>query len=132
MGRSPNIGAVLQCNRRVNLSRPLFDSFPELTDTAGGGGSVDDDGGDAKPRVVHEQLSGGWCKKAVRREKGERRGHWDIYLISPDKKIIRTAKDLKIFVAKTGAVIDENSVNFGLPKETSEADKGDKAMKDSE
>ena len=39
-------------------------------------------------------------------------------LITPDQKILRNPKDLKLYIAKSGAVVDSNIVNFALPKET--------------
>ena len=41
-----------------------------------------------------------------------------MFLITPDQKILRTPTDLKLYIAKSGAVIDSNIVNFALPKKT--------------
>jgi hypothetical protein len=49
---------------------------------------------------------------------GELRGKWEMFLITPDQKILRNPKDLKLYIAKSGAVIDSNIVNFALPKKT--------------
>ena len=49
---------------------------------------------------------------------GELRGKWEMFLITPDQKILRTPTDLKLYIAKSGAVIDSNIVNFALPKKT--------------
>jgi hypothetical protein len=68
--------------------------------------------------VVHETLPNNWTKKAVRRVKGSFIGKWDVYLITPDKQVLRSQQQLKLFTAKTGAVIDANIVNFKLPQQT--------------
>ena len=65
--------------------------------------------------VLHEDLTGGWSKKAVRRSQG----HWNVFLVSPDNKIIRNQSDLKLYVAKSGAILDSNIINFSLPHKTS-------------
>ena len=121
----PHRGEILEFNRKVPLSRPLFDGF----------GSSDDvslaavDGGGGKPKkqptkhVVHERLPNGWMKKAVKRLSGTRKGAWDMYLITPDQKILKSAPELKLYIAKSGAVIDANIVNFSLPKKTAKVDK---------
>ena len=49
---------------------------------------------------------------------GESRGKWEMSLITPDQKILRTPSDLKLYIAKSGAVVDSNIVNFALPKKT--------------
>lgn len=54
---------------------------------------------------------------------GASKGKWDMYLITPDQKILRSASDLKLYIAKSGAVIDSNIVNFSLPKKTAKVDK---------
>ena len=41
-----------------------------------------------------------------------------MFLITPDQKILRTPSDLKLYIAKSGAVVDSNIVNFALPKKT--------------
>ena len=46
------------------------------------------------------------------------RGKWEMFLITPDQKILRTPSDLKLYIAKSGSVIDSNIVNFALPKKT--------------
>ena len=68
--------------------------------------------------VVHEKLSNGWAKKAVRRRKGSLAGKWDVYLLTPDRKILRSQNDLKIYIAKSGSVVDSNVINFTLPQKT--------------
>ena len=50
---------------------------------------------------------------------GKLKGKWEMFLITPDKKILRTPTDLKLYIAKSGAVVDSNIVNFALPKKTS-------------
>ena len=49
---------------------------------------------------------------------GKMRGKWEMFLITPDQKILRTPSDLKLYIAKSGSVIDSNIVNFALPKKT--------------
>ena len=72
------------------------------------------DGGQKRRSVLHEQMVGGWSKKAVRRSDGR----WSVFLLSPDMKILRTEKDLKIYVAKTGSILDTNLINSSLPSVT--------------
>ena len=80
--------------------------------------SLSEDGDKVSPglkvrSVLHETLTAsGWCKKAVRR----RHGTWDVFLLSPDLKILRNPQELKIYVAKTGSIIDSNIINFSIPK----------------
>jgi hypothetical protein len=50
-------------------------------------------------------------------------GKWDTFLITPDKKCLRCQSELKLYIAKAGAVIDSNIVNFALPKKTAKVDK---------
>ena len=54
---------------------------------------------------------------------GESRGKWEMSLITPDQKILRTPSDLKLYIAKSGAVVDSNIVNFALPKKTAKVSK---------
>lgn len=68
--------------------------------------------------VVTESLPNNWKKKAIRRVKGSHTGKWDVYLITPDQQVLRSQQQLKLFTAKTGAVIDTNTVNFSLPQRT--------------
>ena len=44
-------------------------------------------------------------------------------MITPDQKILKTPGDLKLYIAKSGAVVDSNLVNFSLPKRTAKVDK---------
>ena len=37
-------------------------------------------------------------------------------LITPDRTILRNPSDLELYIAKSGAVVDFNIVNFVLPK----------------
>ena len=82
--------------------------------------SLSEDGDKVRPglkmrSVLHETLTtAGWAKKAVRR----RHGTWDVILLSPDLKILRNVSELKMYVAKTGSVIDSNIINFSIPKIT--------------
>ena len=50
-------------------------------------------------------------------------GKWDMYLITPDQQQLRSATELKVYTAKSGAVIDSNLVNFALPKKTAKVDR---------
>ena len=122
-GRSllPHRGQILEFNRQVPLSRPLFDGLDADEDRGGGGRA-------AKPKstdnhVVHERLPNGWTKKAVKNLAGEQKGRWVVFLITPDQRMIRTEKQLKLYIGKSGAVIDANIVNFSLPKKTAKVDK---------
>ncbi len=154
----PHRGEILEFNRQVPLSRPLFDGFgapPE--DDAGktsaaatgisstsaadssyvgedrsGAKATSSEGSDAsvagsahaqQQHVVHERLPNGWTKKAVKKLSGPQTGRWDMFLITPDQKILKSAGDLKLYIAKSGAVIDSNIVNFSLPKKTAKVDK---------
>ena len=73
--------------------------------------------------AVVERLPNGWSKKAVKRLTGIAKGKWETYLITPDQKILKTPSDLKLYIAKSGSVIDSNLVNFSLPKRTAKVDK---------
>ena len=44
-------------------------------------------------------------------------------MITPDQKILKTPGDLKLYIAKSGSVVDSNLVNFSLPKRTAKVDK---------
>ena len=46
-----------------------------------------------------------------------------MYLITPDQQELRSATELKVYTAKSGAVIDSNLVNFALPKKTAKVDR---------
>eukprot|EP00094_Tigriopus_californicus_P001742 TCALIF_01684-PB protein Name:"Similar to trx Histone-lysine N-methyltransferase trithorax (Drosophila virilis)" AED:0.11 eAED:0.18 QI:0/0.63/0.41/0.91/0.90/1/12/267/3483 len=159
----PHRGDILEFNRQVPLSRPLFDGFggdssnsdqqqlvlksrisregneasgqkkangslnngeiDESSQRAGAGGKSN-----KSNHVIHERLPNGWTKKAVKRLTGEQIGKWDMYLITPDQKILKSPSDLKLYIAKSGSVIDSNIINFALPKKTA---KVDKALKNS-
>jgi len=54
---------------------------------------------------------------------GANKGKWITSLITPDKKELTSQKDLKLYIAKSGAVIDANIVNFSLPKKIAKIDK---------
>lgn len=70
----PHRGEILEFNRKVPLSRPLFDGFGE-GEGEEGEGCVAKVGvaavGGGKPHVVHERLPNGWTKKAVKRMEGK-------------------------------------------------------------
>jgi hypothetical protein len=51
------------------------------------------------------------------------KGKWEMFLITPDNKILSSQTELKLYIAKSGAVIDSNIVNFALPKKTAKVDK---------
>ena len=113
----PNRGEILEFNRQVvPLSRPLFEGFGDLDVNS----TEKPEKKLAKSHVVIERLPNGWIKKAVKRLNGNR---WDTYLITPDQKQLRSAPELKLYIAKSGAVIDANLVNFSLPKRTAKVDK---------
>lgn len=120
-------GEILEFNRQVPLSRPLFDGFGQATSSGQGGGSSSGD--KMQSHVVHERLPNGWTKKAVKRLDGEQQGKWDMYLITPDQKMLKSPSDLKLYIAKSGAVVDSNIVNFALPKKTARVDKSLKKSK---
>ncbi len=141
----PHRGEILEFNRQVPLSRPLFEGFGAVTTasssspattTSSTAASADSSspssaqpsgivaGSSAKSNhVVHERLPNGWTKKAVKRLEGELKGKWDTFLITPDQKMLKSPGDLKLYIAKSGAVVDSNIVNFSLPKKTAKVDK---------
>ncbi len=155
----PHRGEILEFNRQVPLSRPLFEGFgvaPEKaaqdesasstaspgqpsaaaaapagssvpstaapaasSNSSASGGAPSSSTGAAKAAGVHERLPNGWMKKAVQRQDGK----WDVFLITPDQKMLKSPSDLKLYIAKSGAVIDSNIINFSLPKKTAKATK---------
>merc|ERR1712051_424536 len=137
----PNRGEILEFNRQVvPLSRPLFDGFGlDVSSEKGqkesaGSIEVDVTSQVQKPskakltskkmsHAVVERLPNGWSKKAVKRLTGIAKGKWETYLITPDQKILKNPGDLKLYIAKSGAVVDSNLVNFSLPKRTAKVDK---------
>ncbi len=126
----PNRGEILEFNKQiVPLSRPLFDGFgtplpkqkevkPEPASSSKSPGKRT-----ATTHVVYERLPNGWSKKAVKRLTGSRKGMWDMYLITPDQSLLKNPTELKLYIAKSGSVIDSNIVNFSLPKKTAKVDK---------
>jgi len=122
-------GEILECSRQVPLSRPLFGGYEGAeneSDVNASAAAIP--GSPAKSSTstlkainngLHERLPNGWKKKAVKRVEGG----WDVFLITPDQKILRTPGDLKLYVAKAGAIVDANIVNFSLPKRTAKTDK---------
>ena len=64
--------------------------------------------------VIHEWLTNGWSKKALRRSHGK----WMVFLLSPDMKILKNKTDLNLYIAKNAAIVDTNVINFSLPKKT--------------
>ena len=54
---------------------------------------------------------------------GVDKGKWVTSLITPDKKELTSQMDLKLYIAKSGAVIDANIINFSLPKKIAKIDK---------
>merc|ERR1719232_2435035 len=128
-------GQVLQVTGPVSAAAPLLEEVKQTdTDSISSASvtssellslekpppSLSEDGDKVSPglrvrSVLHESLAtSGWAKKAVRR----RHGTWDVFLLSPDLKILRNARELKIYVAKTGSIIDSNIINFSIPKIT--------------
>ena len=120
-GAVVNAGQVLFCTQRVLLDRPLVE---KTEDSVSSSSATSDEilghfsRKNERRSVVHETLPNNWTKKAVRRVKGSLIGKWDVYLITPDKQVLRSQQQLKLFTAKTGAVIDANIVNFKLPQQT--------------
>ena len=41
-----------------------------------------------------------------------------MYLLTPELSVVRTRAELELYVARTGAVIDSNTVNFSPPQQT--------------
>ena len=41
-----------------------------------------------------------------------------MYLLTPELSVLRTRAELELYVARTGAVIDSNTVNFSPPQQT--------------
>lgn len=132
----PHRGQILEFNRQVRLSRPLFDGFgsdriseSSVADTSAFTSSnkkaatSDISSNKKASHVVYERLPNGWSKKAVKRLCGVQKGKWDMYLITPDQKLLRSQTELKLYIAKSGAVIDSNIVNYALPKKTAKVDK---------
>ena len=121
-GAVVNAGKVLVCTARIPLDRPLVE---KTEDSVSSSSATSDEilGHFSKKNerrsVVHETLPNNWAKKAVRRaKKGSLGGKWNVYLITPDKQVLRSQQQLKVFTAKSGAVIDVNFVNFTLPQQT--------------
>jgi hypothetical protein len=116
-----NAGKILVCSQSLVLDRPLTE---RSTDSVSSSSVTSEEvlanfsKGDERRSVVTENLPNGWRKKAVRRVKGSLTGKWDVYLITPDRQVLRSSKQLKVLTAKTGAVIDSNVVNFNLPQRT--------------
>ena len=101
----PNRGQILEFNRQVPLSRPLFDGFGNETSSkliseddleASGKASSSDQVKKPTKTVVHDRLPNGWLKKACKRTVGKRKGFWDVSLVTPDQKILKSAQDLKL------------------------------------
>ena len=108
--------------RKFSLSQPLTEKESRCQNSDASSINSDEILADVRKSdrrtVVHEKLSNGWAKKAVKRTKGVLAGKWDVYLLTPDMKILRSQHDLKIYIAKSGAIVDSNVINFILPKKT--------------
>ena len=85
----PNRGEILDFNRQVPLSRPLFDGFgsinvdsttkPTIENKKSiGSGSASDSS--TQSNVVMERLPNGWSKKAVKRLSGTSKGNKNIVI----------------------------------------------------
>ena len=126
-----NFKLISSCFRPVPVSKPIFDKNEEETpchksDTSSSLNSEEilklDEKDNLRPKsssfsrrtVVHEWLTNGWSKKALRRSHGK----WVVYLLSPDTKILKNKNDLNIYIAKNAAIVDSNIINFSLPKKT--------------
>ena len=86
----PNRGEILDFNRQVPLSRPLFDGFGSINvdsttkptienKKAIGSGSASDSS--TQSNVVMERLPNGWSKKAVKRLSGTSKGKKNTMLL---------------------------------------------------
>ena len=110
--------------RKFPLSLPLTEKDSQIQNSDTASINSDEILADVKKSdsrtVVHEKLSNGWGKKAVKRAKGILTAKWDVYLLTPDMKILRSQHDLKIYIAKSGSIIDSNVINFSLPKKTAQ------------
>jgi len=117
-----NSGQILECTRKFSLSQPLTEKEKQCQNSDAS--SINSDEILAEVRksdrrsVIHEKLPNGWAKKAVKRRRGVLAGKWDVYLLTPDMKILRSQHDLKIYIAKSGAIVDSNVINFSLPTKT--------------
>ena len=71
-----------------------------------------------KEDFVEYRLPHGWLKQGLRRKGGETSGHWDIYLISPNGKRLRSNVELESFLASNPNIsIDRESTNSSRPRE---------------
>ena len=52
--------------------------------------------------IIEERLPNGWIKKAVKRLSGIKKGKWEVFLITPDRRFLRTPEDLKVYSARYG------------------------------
>ena len=93
----PNRGQILEFNRQVPLSRPLFDGFGDEDEAVVKPSTKTEVKKTSAVRtVVHDRLPNGWVKKAIKRTSGKRKGFWDVFLVTPDQKVLKTAQDLKL------------------------------------
>ena len=113
----PNRGEILQF-KVAPLSRPLFEGFGEQPQIQADQPKDLKSAKKTKIPMVLERLPNGWSKKAVKR-----RGKWDTFLLTPDQRTLKNPLELKLYIAKSGAVIDANIVNFSMPKRTAKIDK---------
>ena len=75
----PHRGEILEFNRQVPLSRPLFDGFATAAQDSRegdeqGSSSLSSTNAVAPKHIVHERLPNGWVKKAVKRLQGATKG----------------------------------------------------------
>ena len=121
-----NRGEILQFSKATPLSRPLFEGFGEVQSQPFEASKKASEPGlnsakatkKATVPAVIERLPNGWSKKAVKR-----RGKWETFLLTPDQRSLKNQLELKLYIAKSGAVIDANLVNFSMPKRTAKIDK---------
>ena len=108
ISKTSNRGEILQFHKATPLSRPLFEGFGEVTSIPiTKSESTMSPKNKVKAPVVIERLPNGWSKKAVKR-----RGKWETVLVTPDQRTVKNQLELKLYIAKSGAVIDANLVNF--------------------
>ena len=120
ISKTSNRGEILQFEQKATpLSRPLFEGFGEVPKSEEPSiVSPKNKENKVKAPVVIERLPNGWSKKAVKR-----RGKWETVLVTPDQRTVKNQLELKLYIAKSGAVIDANLVNFSMPKRTAKMDK---------
>ncbi|CAB4060364.1 Histone-lysine N-methyltransferase 2A [Lepeophtheirus salmonis] len=109
-------------NKTVPVSEPLRKtSSPEIKSIENPSSSSPSKS--SISHIVNLRLPSNWFKKSSKILSGERKGEWDVQLITPDQKILKNNAELKLYIAKTGVIIDSNVINFSLPQNTYSTDK---------